>query len=251
MNGISNLLSSLITLLKGLDSSGPGEQSFRVGQNLKAQVLSKEGPVYHLQIGDKSFTAQAATPLEIGRWVKLTVLGMENNQLLLKKTAGDGEDQQELRSDGRKLMEKFGVTRDTDCMRVESTVKQLPVAENTAIRYLLDPHLLAAVITQQTFLSDNQQRIEVYQYHNGPEQEKALEIRLDLDLENLGHLEVSLRMAGESIYTRIWAPAQETEELLQKKIRQGGLPLPHVEIIPFYNGPLLTGKNADMVDMKV
>ncbi|PKM90424.1 MAG: hypothetical protein CVU87_02315 [Firmicutes bacterium HGW-Firmicutes-12] len=250
---IGNVFTNLITLFKNMDKPDSDTQiKLSVGQIIKAQVLSKEGDLYLLQNGDKRFFAKAENSLEPGQIILLEVLGNKEENIVMKRVEGILEKKDENAFDPvKQLMKKFGINTEKDLLQVQHAIKDIPCEPTIATRYLLDPHLLTALLLPSYLNEDEYNRIEVNCYKSAQSNQDIFEVSMELELSQLGHIEITVKSIENNIYTRIWADVQTTEEILKSKIEEIQDICPRIELIPARQGPLIVRDIQKKVDVRI
>ncbi len=220
------------------------------GQKIDALVLEKENDGYMLQFGSKSFFARSKNPLAVGQWIRLMVLGKKDDSIMLKNVSfHNSEDSEEVTS-LKQLIKKHGVESTKDIEKVESFLPKIPIETSQAIKYLLDPSLLAAIIFPENETEKKQQKIEI-RYYREKEKKDVWELLFELSAQQLGNLQLSIMMIGNDIYTRIWAESVETAVMLETKIKEIREICMHTEILSPNSGPLFSNKQSSNVDLMV
>lgn len=244
--------------MQNMEIKDPGQsRQFILGQRLEALVLSKEGDDYLLQSGAKLFRAKSDLTLPVGAKLFLYVSEQTDNRTLLKiELPAKNEmpnliEQEQVLERVRLLAAKYGFMGEKEIGQLAEQLAKLPVDEKTGVRYLLDPHLATAVIITDQLRPNHQAKIEIEQYKQVAGNQRVWEVNLDVNLTQLGSVEIIIKMIDGRIYARIWAEQAETEALL--RARQGDLDLQIflVEIVPVTVGPLIPRETKENIDMRV
>jgi hypothetical protein len=220
-----------------------------VGEKLNLTVMGKTGDGYIVKSGNDLLLLNMQDQLTRGEQVCFVVLSDSRKQSVLKRISQGPEKPMDDAEKAQQVLRRFGIAGSRDMQTVQAQARKIPGEQTTALRYLLDPNLLAAMLMpEQT--RPVYQRVEVTQYQGGAGREDSYEIALCLDLEHLGHLEISLRWTQGMMTTRIWADSVETEtELTQRKEEIEALGM-YLEIVPFSLGPLVERDYSVTLDMK-
>lgn len=259
MDSVNNRFAGLFTVVKGiLPLPQDPEGGFFPGQKLSARVLAKEGEQYLLQWGDKEFFGSSEIPLAVGQQLELLVEGQREGKTFLKMLSPipadtaplAGNETENAPADVRNLVQRYGKLSEKDLAEIGRIIRQIPADEGTAIRYLLDPHLLAAVIIPELFHSDNKGTIEIAGFKKQPGGKKVWEISLAMELANLGQIEIRLFLFNQDISAWIWAAEQETERIIRQSVGELENDRFRVEVVPCRQGPLIY-KGKVSVDFRV
>lgn len=247
---INQVFANLLTLLKTAENQPPAELKLAVGQVLSARVVSAEGGLYLLQSGENTFYAKAETMLEVGAKVLLEVLGQKDGAVLLKRLEQPAQQTEETAADPlRLLLRKYGLSTEKDFQRVMESLREVPFEKLTAARYVVDPHLLAALLLPSPAKPEEFHKFEVYGYKKSRTETDIFEVSLELELERLGHVEVSIKAIDGLIFTRIWAENEDASTFLQKEIARLGTA--GVELVPAAQGPLIVREALKEVDIRI
>jgi hypothetical protein len=247
---INQVFTNLLTFLRSADSQPPAELKLAAGQVLQARVVSLEDGLYLLQSGESKFYAKAESALEIGRKVLLEVLGQKDGAILLKRLEQAPEQAEKTAADPVKLLlKKYGLSAEKDILRVQEALQEIPYEKMTAARYLLDPHLMAALLFPSPAGPEELHKFEIYGYKNSPDAPDVYEVALELELERLGHVEISLKAVEGLVFTRIWAASPEASATIKTKIAELGEY--RVELIPAALGPLIVRDVVRGVDIRI
>jgi hypothetical protein len=245
---VGNDVNNLITLLKA-------PRAFLTpGETFEATVISKDGEQILLRIKDQKLPVNSKIPLEVGQKLKLSVVGNQDNLILVKELPMTGQDMIIEKKEALiKAIEKFGPRSEKEMAFIKEAVQQLPVDENTAVRYLLDPHLYSALMIPTKDNSGIYDKIEFINYKGGgvKKDQDIWEVSLELDLPSLGHMELKIKMMEGSIYTQVWAGSKETENILKNKKNELENYCKNIEIIPFNEGPILIANKLEEIDFMV
>lgn len=251
VQGIAN--GSLLNILALLKDAGA--INFKPGQVFSAVVAAQEGNLFFLQIGEKMFPVRAETSLTVGQKLKLQVLEWQGEELFVRNLplgADDiapGEGREQLI---QKILEKYGLRGEKELQSVLDSLPKIPADEQTAVRYLLDPNLLAALlIPQENIEASWYDKIEISRYKALTGKEEIWEVVFELMLPVLGHLELKLKMFEQGLYLQIWAEAAETETLLRTRKDELAAFCSHVEIIAGAEGPLIKADLTKKIDVMV
>jgi hypothetical protein len=246
---VSNNLANTLVVLKDFDCL-----LLRPGQVFTGVVVSqaKAGKQYLLKTGENLLPVSSEKPLQIGQKIRLHVLGFRGEDLLVEKLPSIME-QQECKKTNviAKALEKYGVKGEKEIAVIKKVILKLPVEENTAIRYLLDPHLLAALLLPTEKREDVYNKLEITRYNGVLIKEDVWEVSLELQLPALGRMELKIKKQGENLYMQIWAESGKTENILQKRKKELETFCTSVEIFPFEEGPLLITNHLDNIDLTV
>ena len=74
---------------------------------------------------------------------------------------------------------------------------------------------------------------------------------LDLDMPELGRLDINVRMVESSLYLRIWAASARAETLLRRRKEELAAVCPNLEIVPAAQGPLFASEPHRDIDLTV
>lgn len=222
----------------------------RPGQVFTSVVISqaKGSQQYLLKAGENLLSVHSEKPLQIGQKLSLHVLGRQGENLLVEKLPGTMEQEAAVLA---KAVEKYGVRGKKELAILKEALQKLPVEENTAIRYLLDPHLGVALLFPAEKGEDVYNKLEIAKYNDLVTQEDVWEVSLELQLSTLGKIEVKIKMQGRNLHTQIWADSKETEHLLQQRKKELEGFCTNIEILPFTEGPLLITNRLDNIDLMV
>lgn len=250
IQGISNgSVSNILAVLKDF-----GGIVLKPGQIFSAVVAAQEGKLFFLQVGDKMLPVRAETNLTVGQRLMLQVLEWQGEELLVRNlplevaevTKSETREQQLQR-----ILQEFGLSGEKDLQTVLESLQKLPVDEQTALRYLLDPSVLSALLIPR----ENQQqwfdKIELNHYKNVAGKGEIWEVVFELALPVLGHLEVKLKMVEQGIYTQIWAESLAAESVLRENQNELAAFCAYVEIIPVSEGPLIKNDYTKKIDLMV
>lgn len=223
----------------------------RPGQVFTGIVLAKEGTLNWLLIGDSLLQVRSEKTLRIGEKLKLRVLGFKGEDLLVEKLplpiAEDGN------KDGvlEKAIEKYGLRGEKETVAIKDAVLKLPVEENTAVRYLLDPFLFAALLIPKNKREDGYNKLEIVRYKGTMIKEDVWEVSFQLQMPVLKNIEIKLKLQYGNLYVQIWTDSAETENILQKKKEDIESFCTKVEIIPCAEGPLIIDYYKENIDFMV
>lgn len=255
----NTILSGYFTVLKTLGLAKTEAAGELVsGQKLIAQVIAKEGDNYLLQSGDQRFSGLSKIPFTVGQKLELIVAGHKEGKVWLKvkppepeinSMLSENEPADDL-AETRSLVKRYGIINEKDILEIHNLRLNMPVDESSAIRYLLDPHLLTAILMPGMFFENSSGKIEVSQYKNPTDKQNVWEISLDMSLEKLGLIEIKLRLIDKQVYAQIWAELQETETLIRGNMRELKDDRLMVEIIPVKQGPLIY-REKDNIDYRI
>jgi hypothetical protein len=230
-------------------SGRPGPFFHHVGEKLNLTVVGKTSGGYIMKSGNDLLLLDIQDRLGRGEQIQFVVLSDSKKQSVLKRISQGPEKPMNDAEKARQVLRRFGVAGARDMEAVQAQAGKIPGERTAALRYLLDPNLLAALLMPEQ-ARPVYQRVEVTQYQGGPGREESYEIALCLDLEYLGHLEVSIRWIQGAMTARIWADSAETEtELAQRKEEMEALGM-YLEIVPFPLGPLVERDYSVTLDMK-
>lgn len=252
---INNLLIDMLTVLGGRDYSGAGALpvKFHAGEVMEALVLSKQGDAYLLKTGGNEFLARSEQPLQTGKLVRLLVLGSKDDTILLKNMSAQPGEEAERASGDRtlQLIRKYGITQEKEIILVRELLNRIPCEENTAVRCLLDPYLLAALFIPGQGRDQEYQKLEISGYNSAIENKRVWEVCIDLDMPELGRLDLNVRMVESCIFLRIWAESKQTEDLLRAGRAELAAVCPQIEIVPAAHGPLFRNEPHRDIDLRV
>lgn len=244
-------MQNILALLK--DAGGI---NLKPGQIFSAVVAAQEGNLFFLQIGEKMFPVRAQTSLTLGQRLTLQVLEWQGEELFVRNLPFGAADV--VRCEGReqllaRVLEKFGLRGEKELQSVLDSLARIPADEQTAVRYLLDPNLVAALLIpkEQGQLAAWYDKLEISRYKGMTGQEESWEVVFELNLPVLGHLELKLKMVEQGLYLQIWAEAAETETLLRTRKDELAGFCAHVEIIAGAEGPLLKADLTKKIDVMV
>jgi hypothetical protein len=220
-----------------------------VGEKLNLMVMGKMGDGYIVKSGNHMLLIHIQDQLSRGEYAQFVVLSDSKKQSVLKRISQGPEKPMGDAEKAQQVMRRFGVTGARDMQAVQVHARKIPGEQTTALRYLLDPNLLAALLMPEQ-ARQVYQRVEVTQYQGNAQQDESYEIALCLDLEYLGHVEISMRWIQGTMITRIWADSTDTEmDLARRKEEIEALGM-YLEIVPFPMGPLVERDYAVTLDMK-
>jgi flagellar hook-length control protein FliK len=246
-SGKAPVLASVIQDINGRN----GPFFHHVGEKLNLLVTGKHGEGYVMKYGNEWLLIHIHEDLKKGEQIAFVVLSDSKKQSILKRIAQGPEKPMDETEKAQQVLRRFGVNGSRDMQAIQVQASKIPGEQTTALRYLLDPNLMAALLLPEQARQQVYQRVEVTQYQGGIQREESYEIALCLDMEHLGHLEVSLRWTGGSMFTRIWADSVETElDLTRNKEAIEALGM-YLEVIPFAMGPLVERDYSVTLDMKV
>ena len=151
----------------------------------------------------------------------------------------------------KQIIRKFGVTGEKEIMQIMIESARLPCDDSSAVKYLLDPHLLLALFIPGYAGSKCYQRLEIYEYKGHSENVKTSEVRFNLELDALGRIEILMKSIDSSIYTRIWAESPETQKLLEDNRETLSSICPHTRILVASEGPLFTNEAHGNIDFRI
>lgn len=238
----------LATVVREL-SGQTGPFFHHVGEKLNLTVMGKIGNGYIVKSGTDLLLINIQDQLTRGEQALFVVLSDSKKQSVLKRISQGPEKPMDDAEKTQQVLRRFGVAGARDMQTVQAHARKIPGEQTAALRYLLDPNLLAAVLMPEQ-ARQVYQRVEVTQYQGGVGREESYEIALCLDLEYLGHLEISIRWTQGMITTRIWADSAETEmDLARRKEEMEALGM-YLEVVPFPMGPLVERDYSVTLDMK-
>ena len=221
------------------------------GQIFEAIVASKDGEKFWLKIGEQTLPVISEINLKEGQRIKLVVIGTRGEEILVKKISlADIEEKNGKKESLLKIIEKFGVS-EKDVKGISDIVQKLPVESNTAVRYLLDPHLFAALLIPKENNINSFDKIEVMKYKGMAKEQDVWEVNFELEMAVLGHIEIVVKMLGTGLYTQIWASSKETENILRNRKKDVQVFCTNVEIIPVVEGPLIAKNSTENIDFVV
>ncbi len=248
---ISNVLLNMAAdIQKAAGTNTATQLKYSVGQTFEALVMSKEGENFILQAGNRSFAARAESPLPLGEIVKLLVLEANEETMTLKLVSPLTQDSDQLGEKIKQTIRKYGLTGEKEIMQTMLELSRIPCDENSAVRYLLDPNLLLALLIPE-YSQAAYQKLEIYEYKGQAANGKTSEVRFKLELDKLGRIEILLRSIDSSIYTRIWAELADTQRLLADNEKTLLAICPHTEIVPTSDGPLFANEVQENIDFVI
>lgn len=221
------------------------------GETFTAVVKSKSGNYYLVEAGSDSFFLEADTDLQPEERLQLLVKEEARDKVMLERTMPNSVEQEKVLERVRLLAAKYGFTGEKEITQLAEQLAKLPVDEKTGIRYLLDPHLATAVVIPGQILAKHQAKIEIEQYKQATGGQRIWEVSLDVNLAQLGQVELVLKLIDGRIYAWMWAEQPETEALLKAKQNELDLQAFLVEIVPVTAGPLIPRETEDIIDMRV
>lgn len=247
VQGISGNMPNVLAVLKNF-----ADIFLNPGQIFEALVVSQEGEQYWLQVAGKMLPVRAETSLMIGQKLSLQVLGLQGEELLVKKLPLKVEDDYNKKEQlFLKMIKKYGSRGEKEVIAIKESLQKLPVDENTAVRYLLDPHLFTALLILKESADDCFDKIEVNTYKSSLGKDEIWEVIFELEMPLLGHLELKMKMLGKGLYMQIWAALTETENILRERKKELERFCPHVEIMAVENGPLVSVDYTKNIDLMV
>lgn len=240
---------NMVAILKDL-----GGIMLKPGQLFSAVVAAQKGKLFFLQVGDKMLPVRAETDLTVGQKLTLQVIKWQGEELLVRQlplalpevTKNETRQQQLLR-----ILEKFGLSGEKELPTVLERMQKLPVDEQTAIRFLLDPSILTALLIPREKEQQWFDQIEINCYKGVAVQGQLWEVTFQLALPVLGHLEVKMKMVQQEIFTQIWTDSFAAETILREKQKDLAAVCTHVEIIPVAEGPLIKTDFTKKIDLMV
>ena len=249
---ISNMLVKMMSDIQKAEGTNTAEQQkYSVGQTIEALIIAKEGDSYLLQEGTRSFSARAESPLPLGETVQLLVLEINNEAVILKLVSPLSENSDKPDEKIKQIIRKFGVTGEKEIMQTKLESIRIPCDENSAVKYLLDPHLLLALLIPGNAEAKEYQKLEIYEYKGQGKNGKTSEVCFKLDFDELGRIEILMRYIDNSIYTRIWAELAETKRLLEDNRKTLISICSHTEIVATFEGPLFRNEVHENVDVRI
>lgn len=243
--------------VKSLDNSNIAKTLFAnkgAGLQLEGVVQQKIGDIFVLTIDKEKFYVRSEDPLPVEKTIKIVAEINKEGKVLLKAALQplQSPDENTLPLDKiRDIAKKYGLENEKDIERLHNYMQRIPGEDRTAIRYLLDTNLLAALLFPRMFQEDKYDKLEVIKYQRAGDNQKIWEICFDLQLEKLGHIEARMKMIDERIYTQLWAESSETEEILRGESKKLSRSNVFVEIVPVLKGPLIVKNNEDNIDLMV
>jgi hypothetical protein len=211
--------------------------------------MGKMGNGYVVKSGNDLLLLNIQDQLTRGEQVMFVVLSDSKKQTVLKRISQGPDKPMDDAEKAQQVLRRFGIAGTRDMETVQAHARKIPGEQTNALRYLLDPNLLAAVLAPEQ-ARQVYQRMEVTQYQGGVGRETSYEIAICLDMEHLGHLEISIRWTQGMITTRIWADSAETEmDLIRRKEEIEALGM-YLDIVPFPMGPLVERDYSVTLDMK-
>ncbi|MDD2211586.1 MAG: flagellar hook-length control protein FliK [Clostridia bacterium] len=226
----------------------------RPGQVFTAVVVSlaQEGEQYLLKTGESLLPVRSEKPLEIGQKIRLHVLGFKGEDLLVEKLPWIiGEEGSKKAKVIARAIAKYGFKGEKETAVIKEALLKLPVEENTAVRYLLDPYLFAALLLPREKREDGYNKLEITRYKGAVVKEDVWEVVFQLQMPTLRKIEVKIKMQGGKLYTQIWADSGETEKILQGKKKDLEKFCLSVEILSFEEGPLIIDHYTENINLMV
>lgn len=246
VKGIVNNTTNIIAIAK--DFAG---LILRPGQVFTGVVLAKETQLFWLKTGETFLPVRSEKPLEVGDLIKLRVLGYKGEDVLVEKLPLLPEEVSSQAKSLDKLIEKYGPRGEKETAMIKEAVLKIPVEENTAVRYLLDPYLFAALLLPQENRTAGYNKIEIAKYRGAMLKEDVWEVGFQLQMPVLQNIEIKLKMQAGNIYVQIWTNCLQTEHLLQERKMEIESFCTKVEIIPVAEGPLIAESFQDNIDLMV
>ena len=248
IEGIGNQTNNIMVVAK--DFAG---FILRPGQVFTGIVLAKEGQQYWLKVGESFLPVRADKSLQVGEQIKLRVLDFKGEDLLVERIPLMLEENAQNKTHLiDKLIERYGFRGEKETVVIKEAVQKLPVAENTAVRYLLDPFLFTALlIPAEKKDNDAYNKIEISRYKGVVIKDDVWEVCFQLQLPVLKNLEIKIKMQNESLYAQIWADTWETENILLSRKEDLERLCTKVEIIPYNEGPLIFDNYEQNIDFMV
>jgi hypothetical protein len=238
----------LATVVREL-SGQTGPFFHHVGEKLNLTVMGKAGNGYIVKSGNDLLLIDIQDQLTRGERALFVVLSDSKKQSVLKRISQGPDKPMDDAEKTQQALRRFGIVGARDMQTVQAHARKIPGEQTAALRYLLDPNLLAAMLVPEQ-ARQVYQRVEVTQYQGGVGREESYEIALCLDLEHLGYLEISMRWTQGMIMTRIWADSPETEmDLVRRKEEIEAMGM-YLEVVPFPMGPLVERDYSVTLDMK-
>ncbi|MBZ4655189.1 MAG: hypothetical protein JG781_2546 [Peptococcaceae bacterium] len=226
--------------------------TFSSGQKFMATVVSREGNNYILQWGARLIAAQSHIPLEIGQVMRLQVLSHEGQKVLLR-TIPTAVEEKEIRKEDylKQLIEKYGFSTDKEMTKIETALRKIPVSEGEALRYLVDPHIMLALLFPNNEQKGGYEAIEIWHYGQKAKDKKIFEIHMQMDYKNLGHIQIVLTVVDGYTYVQMWAEQEDTEVLLKERIGILKTATTICQVVPAPAGPLIRKEVRDSIDFTV
>lgn len=228
--------------------SGAG---FLPGTIFTATVKDKATQYYRIEIEGKQYFVESDSELPLGEKLQLITKETVDNKIKLQYLPPQQNKQDHPIEKVRALVAKYGFQGEKELYQLAEKLAQLPVDPQTGVRYLLDPHLATAVIIPAPQKDLENTKIEIKEYQESQRGQRVWELSLDLNLAQLGSLEIVLKLIDNKIYTRIWAKEPSTEALLREKQRELSQISTILEIVPVAAGPLIPKEPAENIDLKV
>lgn len=224
----------------------------RPGQVFTGVIVAKEGKQYWLKAGENMLPVRSENPLEVGQKIKLHVLGFRGEDLLVEKLPWTMEEEGSKKAKVlARLIEKYGSREEKELAVIKEALLKLPVEENTAVRYLLDPYLWAALLLPREKRDEGYNKLEISRYKGAVSKEDVWEVSLELQMPVLQKIEVKIKMQGGNLYTQIWADSGETVNILRNKEKDLERFCTSVEILPLEEGPLLRDNYMENINLTV
>jgi hypothetical protein len=247
IEGIVNKANNIMVVAK--DFAG---LILRPGQVFKGVVLAKEGQQYWLKVGDNLLPVRADKSLQVGEQIKLRVLDFKGEDLLVERIPLQLEEGAQNKNHViNNLIERYGFRGEKETAVIKEAVQKLPVEENTAVRYLLDPFLFLALLIPGEKKDELYHKIEISRYKGAMIKEDVWEVCFQLQLSVLKNIEIKIKMQGASLYAQIWADTLETENILLSRKKDLEKLCTKVEIIPYNEGPLIVENYEQNIDFMV
>lgn len=231
----------------GLKVNNPSGLKLAVGQKFEAFVIAQEGESYLLEVGNTRLYARSESPMSLGVYVALKVIGNKDGVVTFQKVVPQEEEKEA--SLLQEMAKRFGVTGKSVLLDLEKAIARIPVEESTALRFILDPNLLLGLLIPAVNQEDILQRIEINHSKKKQGSKETWEVVIALELEHMGNLEIIMKMVEKNIYTRIWPQSPDTETLLKGLLKEMTEISSYIEIIPPGNGPIVVKENLVEIDV--
>lgn len=228
-------------------SKGDNKLDLLPGQRLEAVVADKNGNMFILKTNSDILLVTSDKPLQKGERLELFASQEDDNLVLwlVQEEEEQGKGLVKL----KQALKRYGATEEREVSQVREHLQKIPIDEKTAVRYLLDPHLLSALLLPMQPRKDYN-RVEIGQYKSASTKQNIYEVVLNLEMDRLGHLEIVLKMIDGKIYSRIWSSSADTESILRQNQEELSAPVCYLEIVPVSAGPLVVVEQDDL-DLRI
>lgn len=221
------------------------------GSIVTVTVKDKAGQYYLIEIEGKEYFLESDTELLVGGKLQLMTKETVGNRISLQRPLPQQGRHDQPIEKIKPLAARYGFQGEKEISQLVEKLAQLPVEPQTAVRYLLDPHLATAVIIPAPQKELEETKIEVKKYKESCNGQKVWEVSLDLDFAQLGSMEIVLKLIDGKIYTRLWAKEPSTELLLRERQKELTALSTVIEIVAAQAGPLIPREPTENIDLKV